>query len=504
MDLLYNLAILFDKLLTSNDKHLHNARFARPHELQSLESHLIGESEASLLLGVSRFNRFLHVRPTKTRRELGNLLAVAPTRGGKGLLAVSQLLSWPHSVVVNDIKGDLFQQTAGYRAGLGPVLVIDPQGFGDRFDPLHGKQTEDEFLSSATHLLFQADEGEGKIFTQRAITMLTMLFLASRREGIAPFPYIRFLTQLGLADTASRLHAIDPILASRFLDDNFLTADLGDKFLRSAWGTLIHRLQPLLTETVIRSLTKSDFTPEELMCSQKPVTVYIRWREQDLLALSPLVRLLWGSLIDELTTTFDARGGKGCNPVLLLIDEAGRCAIPNLHDAATTVCGRGVSLWLAIQSLEQLSAVYGRDRANILRGNMETQLFYRPNDLATARYLEERLGPVSAYARSETLHEGEQTSEGLSERPVPLLSSQDIARLSDEDVIAFHRNQRPLRLKRMDWRDHPALTKRHGMMPPKVRPLPPLADIGLRERANQAPLTLDNPDALLEQEEMLH
>jgi hypothetical protein len=51
------------------------------------------------------------------------------------------------SVVVNDIKGDLFQQTAGYRAHLGPVRLIDPQGFGDRFDPLHGKQTEDELLA---------------------------------------------------------------------------------------------------------------------------------------------------------------------------------------------------------------------------------------------------------------------------------------------------------------------------------------------------------------------
>ena len=77
------------------------------------------------------------------------------------------------------------------------MRLIDPQGFGDRFDPLHGKQTEDELLSSATHLLFQADEGEGKIFTQRAITMLTMLFLASRRERIAPFPYVRFPHPIG-------------------------------------------------------------------------------------------------------------------------------------------------------------------------------------------------------------------------------------------------------------------------------------------------------------------
>src|SRR3954453_13916840 len=58
-------------------------------------------------------------------------------------------------------------------------------------------------------------------------------------------------------------------------------------------------------------------------------------REQDLLPLSPLVRLLWSSIIDELTTTYDDRPGrtaqeKGCKPVLLLIDEGGRTAIPKL------------------------------------------------------------------------------------------------------------------------------------------------------------------------------
>src|SRR5438270_2607852 len=113
-------------------------------------------------------------------------------------------------------------------------------------------------------------------------------------------------------------------------------------------------MRPLLTETVIRSLTRADFTPEELIRSDKPVSVYFRWPEKDLLALSPLVRLLWGSLIDELITTYDKHQGKDCQPVLLLIDEAGRTAIPSLADHATTVVGRGVSLWIAIQSLSQL------------------------------------------------------------------------------------------------------------------------------------------------------
>jgi type IV secretory pathway TraG/TraD family ATPase VirD4 len=396
----------------------------------------------------------------------------------------------------------LFTQTAGYRRGLGPVFVIDPQGLGRRYDPLHASKTEDALYSSASHLLFQPKEGEGRIFTQRATTMLQQMFLASRCEGVAPFPYVRFLVRLGLSDTASRLNTINPKLATRFLDTRFLNADLTDKFLLSSWDTLTARLQPLLNETVIRSLTHSDVTPAELMRSERPVTVYLRWKEQDLLALSPLVRLLWGSIIDELTTTYDNQAGRHCNPVLLLIDEGGRTAIPNLHDAATTVCGRGISIWLAIQSLSQLEAVYGRARANVLRGNIDTELHYRPNDLTTAPYLEERLGSVSAYAHSQTLHSGEETSEGRSERPIPLVSKQDIVQLSDSAVIAFHRSHRPLRLSRCDWREHPLLAKRRALAPPKLHPLPRLTDIQVRETLSLPgdgvpPVELDDPDTLV-------
>ena len=107
------------------------------------------------------------------------------------------------------------------------------------------------------------------------------------------------------------------------------------------------------------------------MTGRKPVTLYLRWPERDLLALSPLNRLFWGSLIDELITTYDKQDGKNCNPVLLLIDEAGRTAIPSLADHATTVVGRGISLWIAVQSLSQLDVVYGKNRASVMRDNME-------------------------------------------------------------------------------------------------------------------------------------
>src|SRR4051794_30517667 len=205
-------------------RHLHVARFAYLHELAGITTPQ--PIAASMLVGRGRFGHVLAVQATAKRRELGNLLVVAPTRGGKGLLATSQLLSWQHSVIVNDIKGELFSQTAGYRATLGPVFVIDPAGVGHRYDPLAGKHTEDSLLSAATSLLFKPDEGDGAIFTQRATNMLTRLFLAAGMQQQAPLPTVRHVVGLGLPQAASALHAVSPQLATRFLDVGDPAADL--------------------------------------------------------------------------------------------------------------------------------------------------------------------------------------------------------------------------------------------------------------------------------------
>ncbi len=455
------------------DNRLHRARFARFDELARLLS--TTPPPDGLLLG-RRNGHFVSVRPTPERVELGNLLVVAPTRAGKGLLAVSQLLSWKHSVVVNDIKGELFQATAGYRATLGEVFVLDPNGYGHWFDPLHGKQSEDAFYSTASHLLFEAEERE-RIFTDRATVMLTQMFLAARKEAIAPFLYARYLIRSGLTFAAARLDQVDPSLATQFLENTFAKASLSDRFLVSCWGTLTTRMRPLLTETVIRSLGKADFTPEELLVSSTPVSVYIRWPEKDLLALSPLVRLVWGTLIDELISTYDNAQGRGCHPVLLLVDEAGRTAIPSLADHATTVAGRRISLALFVQSLSQLETIYGKSRAQTLKDNMDTQLYYPPTDLTTAKYLEDSLGSQSAYARSTTSRDGAETSTGESERPIPLLTAQEIKQLKDEDIIGFHRRLPPFQIVRIDWRKNDHLERKRTIPPPTLPELLPIADI---------------------------
>src|SRR6266568_3218695 len=209
--------------------------------------------------------------------------------------------------------------------------------------------------------------------------------------------------------------------------------------------------------------------------------------ERDLLALSPLVRLLWDSLIGELITAYDAVSGLDCQPVLLLVDEAGRTAIPSLAEHATTVVGRGVNLWMAIQSLSQLEAVYGRARAQVLRDNMESQIYYRPTDLDTAAYLERRLGQVSAFAQSVNLRAGEQTSEGKSEQAVALLTAQEILQLKDDEVIAFHRRLPAMKLARIDWRTDAELAQRRRVPAP---PLSALSDEPIGNTHSKASVTV--------------
>jgi type IV secretion system protein VirD4 len=468
---------------------LYSDRFAHPHEVNPLVSQN-WQQETGLLVGVSAFNQILSVRQTPKRRELGNILVDALTRGGKGLLAISQLLTWPHSVVVLDIKGELYEATANYRTTLGPVFVIDPEAVGNQFDPLHGRVTERQLYAAAKYLLYEAGERD-PIFIQRGTKMVTQLFLAGREEnrqvGFEKYrllPYAGQLMNLPINQVAAHLQAVSPALATTFLSAVYDPEKDYDekKFLTSSWETATSRLYPILSDELLRCFDGSDFTAADLITSAKPITVYLRLPEGELLALAPVVRLVFQTLIQDMQTTYDKRPGrtgkeKGCYPVLLLLDEAGRVKIPQLYEYATTVVGRQISLWVAIQSIKQLD-VYGEANAETLLDNMDTQIFYRQRR-TTAKYLEEELGRRSAYSHSQSTREGGYETQGMAEQGVALMTANQIKQMEDFDVIVFHHNLPPFKARRMNWLEHPVLGDRQAKAPPKLSPLPPLTSIAI-------------------------
>jgi len=191
----------------------------------------------------------------------------------------------------------------------------------------------------------------------------------------------------------------------------------------------------------------------------------------------PYCRLIWSSLLDELISLYDQRAGAGCNPVLALIDEAGTSPIPGLPRYAATVAGRGITLAVMVQDHNQLEHAYGKYGARSLINNMETQLYYRQSGLETSEYIEKRMGRKSEYAHSKTLHVDRETAEGESEQAVSLMTVQDITELSETEIIGIHRNLKPFRAKRMDWREYPHLNNRTTIPAPRLPQLPPAPDI---------------------------
>jgi type IV secretory pathway TraG/TraD family ATPase VirD4 len=128
-----------------------------------------------------------------------------------------------------------------------------------------------------------------------------------------------------------------------------------------------------------------------------------------------------------------------------------------------------------VQSLAQLDAVYGNARAQTIKDDMDSQLFYKPADQKTAEYIERALGDKSGFAHSETKYE-KHSSEGTSEQRIPVLTAWEIRHLTKRtELFGFYNSDEelpPFRAKRMDWRHYPILIKRQAISPPELSALP--------------------------------
>jgi len=121
-----------------------------------------------------------------------HILAFAPTRSGKGVsLVIPTLLSWQGSCIVNDIKGENWDITAGFREKAGQTCLrfapveMDREKRGVRFNPLTEIRVNTERdVSDAQNLaemLCQKKESnsadDDDYFRDGAISLLTGLIL---------------------------------------------------------------------------------------------------------------------------------------------------------------------------------------------------------------------------------------------------------------------------------------------------------------------------------------
>ena len=336
---------------------------------------------------------------TRFRQE-GHILTCAPTGAGKGVGGViPNLLDYPGSAFVLDFKGENCAVTARARRELGhQVILVDPFGItGNTGHALNWLDTLDpdspDVVSRAAGLADMLIVVEGteadSHWTDTARELLRGLLvyvatLPADRRTMAELRRIVTASERDLADTLDEMQA-DPERGQR-IPARAAAAHLNrpERERGSVLSTVVRHTAWLDDPRLCAALARSDFNLTDL--KRQPMTVYLAIPPDRLRACVGFVRGFIGLALDGIT----AAQGKPLHRVAFFLDEFGQLGrMDRLADSVTLLRGYGAQLWLFVQDLSQLKAVYPRWQSFLAN---TSQQFFGTADFDTARYLSGALG----------------------------------------------------------------------------------------------------------------
>ena len=240
-------------------------------------------------------------------------LIAGASRSGKGAgHVVPTLLCWSRSTLVYDVKGELWETTAGYRAALGDVLRFNPTDrAGACYNPLleirRGDHEVRDAQNVAEMLVNDGSKGGGRlgqadsIWDQEGTQLLTAMILHvlyAEPDGQKNLGRVRDLlmdideTLRLMSETKHVELGGEPIPHPEV--DRVARHLLGtyDKFRESVRGTCTSKLA-LWADPIVRDVTsRSDFTAGDLVCRDRPLSLYLQPPPADQQRVRPLVRLM--------------------------------------------------------------------------------------------------------------------------------------------------------------------------------------------------------------------
>ncbi|MBI3760122.1 MAG: type IV secretory system conjugative DNA transfer family protein [Deltaproteobacteria bacterium] len=429
----------------------------------------------------------------------GHVLVMAPTRSGKGVgVVVPTLLTWPHSTLVHDLKGENWQLTAGARQRMGHIcLKFDPTdttGTSVKFNPLEQVRlrtvNEAEDVQNIVHMIIDPD-GKGLndhwVKTGAALltgTILHVLYAEPNKtlRGVAGFLSDPVCT---LMETIERMlkSEHDPAGAMDWRDHRgiaTLTHPLVAESMREilsksdneragVFSTVMSFLSLYRDPIVAANTQYSEFKISDLVNHERPVSLYLVVPMASRDRLRPLIRLILNQIIRTLTTTLAYKDGRAISanrhPLLLMLDEfpmLGRLEV--LAEALSLIAGYGIRACLVAQDLTQIYAAYGHDEAVTI--NCDTTVAFAPNKIETARMLSELTGETTV-RHAHRMVSSIATSVSEPETARSLITPDEVRRLSGDEVLIFTRGHPAIRTRRLKYHQQDFFQRRASIAAPK-------------------------------------
>ena len=423
-----------------------------------------------------------------------HVMLEAPTRAGKGVgVIIPNLLDWPDSLVVLDIKQENYENTAGYRLKvLGQRVVLfnplDPGGRTARYNPLSYINRRDPVevineLQKIAAMLYPDPLTGEKFWAEGARTAflgITAYIAATVDDGedALPFTLGEVYRQFAAGDAQKRFPKIiaERKAAGKPLSEGCVSAILD--YTSSSANTFTGLRQSVtakingwLNPYVDAATSESDFDLSEFR--DKRISLYLGVSPDDLDRVAPIYGLLFQQLIDRNVRELP-KGDRHQVKVLVALDEfasLGKCSV--LANAFSYVAGYGMRLLPAFQSIEQIQGVYGDKVAADIERNCAVRLVLRPAGLSEAKKISEQLGSYTFKARSRSIGTwgggGGSTSE--SEQRRPLMLPQEVELLPENDLIVFRRGMYATYGKKVRYYAETKLAARTKIAAPEMPPI---------------------------------
>ena len=360
-----------------------------------------------------------------------HVLTYAPTRSGKGVgLVIPTLLSWNHSCVITDLKGELWAMTAGWRQkhANNKVIRFEPATFkgSARWNPLDEIRvgTESE-VGDVQNLALLVVDPDGKGLethwqkTSQALLVgfiLHAIYKLNNQGEPATFPNIdRMLVDpnINIAELLIEMTQYPHIEGKTHPVISASARDMIDRPEEEA-GSVLSTLKSYLAlyrdPVVAHNVSASDFCIRDLMNHASPVSLYIVTQPNDKARLQPLVRVMINMVVRLLADKMEFErvpDDKGHSLVrakktykhrlLCMIDEfpsLGKLDI--LQESLAFVAGYGLKFYLICQDINQLKSRergYGPDET--ITSNCHIQNAYPPNRVETAEHLSKLTGQTT-------------------------------------------------------------------------------------------------------------
>lgn len=369
-----------------------------------------------------------------------HIMLMAPTRSGKGVgVIIPTLLTWKHSTLVNDIKGENWQLTRGFREALGhKCLKFDPTNPVDscKYNPLSGinkgKMSEYQDTRIIAEIICASDRPDH--WTQSATSFLTGIILHVLYTDPNPTlgGVVKFLTspEMDLEEKMESIiismHTTDPNLFKEIYNDTVklkmededtgevtteesrcthpvavrVAGDMlskADKERASIVSTALTKLGIYQDPIIVKNTSESDFKVTDLMNDDVPLDLFLVTPPKGLDVTAPLFRLIVTQIIYGLTEEMkfgDGTENKGYkHRLLLLLDEFPALGkIPLVEKALAFIAGYGMKALLITQDTNQVNRLYTKD--NSILSNCHITVFYTPSksDAETPRLISNSLG----------------------------------------------------------------------------------------------------------------